>query len=99
MWLTRLLKELKISSNNPMKLYCDNKSAVSIAHNHVHHDRAKHVVVDRHFIKEKIDNGTISMTSILTKEQTADVLTKGLYKPSFEDMVNKLGMTNIYIPT
>ena len=81
-----------------MKLYCDNKSAVSIAHNLVHHDKTKHVEVDRHFIKEKIDNGTICMTYIPTKEQTADVLTKSSNKPNFEDVVNKLGMTNIYIP-
>lgn len=37
-----------------MKLYCDNKVAISIAHNHVQHDRTKHVEVDKHFIKEKL---------------------------------------------
>ena len=63
------------------------KSPVSIAHNHVHL-RQTHVTVDC------LDDGTICMTYIPTK-QTVDVLTKGLYKPSFEDMVNKLGMTNI----
>ena len=80
-----------------MKLYCDNKSTASIANNPIHHDRKKHVEVDRHFIKEKIDNRSICMTCIPTKEQTADVLTKSLHKPSFGDMVNKLGMTNIRI--
>ena len=97
-WLGRLLEELKISSHSPMRIYCDNKAAVSIAHNPVHHDRTKHVEVDRHFIREKIDNGSFCMTYIPTKEQTADILTKGLHKPHFEDLVNKLGMTNIYIP-
>ena len=82
-----------------MKLYCDNKSTVSIVHNPPHHERTKHVEVDCHFIKEKIDNGTTCMTYISTKEQMIDILTKGLYKPSFEDMVNKLGMKNIYIPS
>ncbi|EXC25624.1 ABC transporter C family member 2 [Morus notabilis] len=68
-------------------LYCDNKAAVSIAHNPVHHDRMKHVEVDRHFIKEKIDNVSFCMTYIPTKEQTADILTKSLHKPNFEDLV------------
>lgn len=80
-WLRGLLSELRISSNDPIKLYCDNKAVVSIAHNPVHHDRTKHMEVDRHFIKEKIDNGSICMTYIPTKEQTADVLTKSLHKP------------------
>jgi hypothetical protein len=38
-----------------MRLYCDNKSAIGIAHNSVQHDRTKHVEVDKHFIKEKIE--------------------------------------------
>jgi len=32
-----------------MRLYCDNKAAISIAHNLVQHDRTKHVEIDRHF--------------------------------------------------
>ncbi|EOY25443.1 Cysteine-rich RLK (RECEPTOR-like protein kinase) 8 [Theobroma cacao] len=96
-WLKRLMEELKVSSIGPMKLYCDNKTAISIAHNPVHHDRTKHVEIDRHFIKEKID-GVICMTYVPTKQQIADVLTKGLPRPSFEVLVDKLGMTNIYSP-
>ena len=37
-----------------MRLYCDNKSAIKIAHNLV-----QHVEVDNHFIKEKLDSGLI----------------------------------------
>ncbi|GAV56879.1 hypothetical protein CFOL_v3_00420 [Cephalotus follicularis] len=58
--LRRLLSELSIPYNSPMRLYCDNKAAVSIAHNHVHHDRTKHVEVDRHLIKEKIEDRSVS---------------------------------------
>ena len=35
LWLKILLNDLKIEWNTPMKLYCDNKSAISIAHNPV----------------------------------------------------------------
>lgn len=96
--LESLLSELKITSRSPMRLYCSNKTAVSITHNPVHHNCSKYVEVDRHFIKEKIDNRSVCMTYIPTKEQTADILTKSLHKPSFEDLVIKLGMINIYIP-
>ena len=34
-----------------MKLFCDNKTAISIINNHVQHDRMKYVEIDRHFIK------------------------------------------------
>ncbi|RVW12608.1 Copia protein [Vitis vinifera] len=71
MWIRRLLEELKMTSSSPMKLYCDNKAAISVAHNPVLHDRTKHVEVDKHFIKEKIDNRLVCMTYIPTEEQVA----------------------------
>ena len=36
-WIKRILLELKVSEALPMKLYCDNKAAISIAHNLVVH--------------------------------------------------------------
>ena len=33
LWLKIILDDLKIIWENPMKLYCDNKYAISIAHN------------------------------------------------------------------
>lgn len=42
-------------------LYCDNKAAVDIANNPVQHDWTKHVEIDCHFIKEKLDGGIICM--------------------------------------
>ena len=44
-----------------MKLYCDNKVAINIVHNPIQHDRTKHVEVDRHFIKEKLEGNLICM--------------------------------------
>lgn len=40
----------------PIKLYYDNKATINISFNPVQHDRTKHVEVDRHFIKEKVDD-------------------------------------------
>ncbi|EXB90001.1 hypothetical protein L484_023654 [Morus notabilis] len=51
--------------------------------------------VDRHFIKENIEEGTICMTYVPTTGQVADILTKGLAKPLFEKLIDKLGMYNV----
>ncbi|RDX80420.1 putative mitochondrial protein, partial [Mucuna pruriens] len=45
-----------------IKFFCDNNSAISIAHNLVQHDRVKYIEIDRHFIKEKLDGGLIATT-------------------------------------
>lgn len=64
-WLTRTLRELRISIEKPMKMFCDKQSAISIAKNLVHHDRTKPMEIDHHFIKEKIEEG-INSASIHT---------------------------------
>ena len=90
-----LCEELKVKKSQPMKLYCDN---ISISNNPVHHDRTKHVKVERHFIKEKIEEGTICMVYVPTSKQTVDLLTKLLTRLVFEKLVDKLGMFNVFFP-
>ncbi|RVW48509.1 Retrovirus-related Pol polyprotein from transposon RE1 [Vitis vinifera] len=84
MWLQRILKELEIISNSTMTVLCDNKATISIAKNPVQHDRTKHVEIDRHFIKEKLEGGTIILMYIPSSRQTADILTKALPKATYE---------------
>jgi hypothetical protein len=37
-----------------LRLYCDNKCAINIAHNPIQYDQIKHVEIDLHFINEKL---------------------------------------------
>ena len=79
-----------------MKMYCDNKVTINISYNPIHHGRTKHVQVDRHFIKAKVEDDTICMVYVPTNKQVADVLTKALSRRSFEQLIDKLGMFNLY---
>ena len=97
-WIKKLLEELRLFQNNPMKLFCDNQATISIANNPVHHDRTKHVEVDKHFIKEKIESRKICLTHVPTSQHVADIFTKGLSKQLFEDFTCNIGMINIYSP-
>jgi ATP sulfurylase len=78
-----------------MRLYCDNKAAISIAHNPVQHDRTKHVEIDRHFFKEKLREGIICTPYVKTGE-LADMLTKGVSGGTLHSALSKLGMRDIY---
>ena len=98
-WLLKLLKELDVNQDEKFEIFCDNQSAIQIARNPVHHDRTKHVEIDRHFISEKITNGIASLSYVPTEEQVADVFTKALPKASFNKFLFKLGIYNIYSPT
>ncbi|CAN1791793.1 Retrovirus-related Pol polyprotein from transposon TNT 1-94, partial [Linum perenne] len=91
-WLKRVLQDLKMENKSAIHVYCDSQSAISIAKNPVHHDRTKHIEIDRHFIAEKVHHGTVDLNYIHTKQQTADLLTKALPKDMFDVLVSKLGL-------
>lgn len=80
-----------------MKIYCDNKFAISIAHDSMQHDRIKHIEVGWHFIKEKLDSGLIFTSYIPSESQLAGVLTKRLNSQIFHKLPAKLGMDNVYL--
>lgn len=78
-------------------LYCDNKAVMGIAHNPIHHGRTKHIEIDRHFIKEKLNEGIICMLFVKSSDQLADIFTKEVASKVFDFIVNKLRMINIYL--
>ena len=69
LWLQTFLRDLGFPDAGPMKLNCDNKAAISIAHNPIQHDRTKHIEIDRHFIKEKLSNSLICMPFVRSEDQ------------------------------
>ncbi|KAK9062929.1 hypothetical protein SSX86_003558 [Deinandra increscens subsp. villosa] len=97
-WVRNLLGEIGFKQNKPMNLWCDNEAAIHIANNPVFHERTKHIEVDCHFTREKLEDGTIATPHVRSGEQLADVFTKALPGSRISYICNKLGMINIYAP-
>ena len=95
LWVKIILEDLKVQWSKLMKLYCDKKSVISIAHNLVQHDRTKHIEIDMHFIKKKLDSGLICTPYVHTGHKLANVLTKGLCSIVFHKNISKLEIEDL----
>ena len=96
-WVVRLLEELGFHDLKPVTLHCDNQSTLHIAKNPVFHDRTKHIELDCHFTREKVLEGLLQLSYLPTRHQLADVMTKILPSPQFNELLHKLGVL-VYSP-
>lgn len=92
-WLKSLTAEVdKVDANKPIKIYCDNQSAIFLAKNDGFNTRAKHIDVRYHHIRDQIENNIIKVDYIPTTEMVADSLTKAVPGPKTQFCSSKMGL-------
>ena len=96
MWLKTLLRELRVEERSVPVLFSDSTAAIYIATNPVFHERTKHVELDCHTVREKLDQGLLKTLHVKTEDQVADILTKPLFPYQFEYLKSKMCIQNIF---
>ncbi|KAH9652494.1 protein kinase domain-containing protein [Citrus sinensis] len=97
-WLRALFADLGHLQHDPMTVYCDNQSALYIAENPVYHERTKHIELDCHFVRERVQSNLLLPLHIPTSMQVADVFTKPLGHALFHHHICKLGVVDLHAP-
>jgi hypothetical protein len=67
-WLTYLLSDLKLNFHKPGLLFYNNNSSMHIAKNSVFHERTKHIEIDCHTVRVKLEKGVITLLPVNTHQ-------------------------------
>jgi len=91
-WLLRFLREIGYDISNQNIIYCDNQSAIALAHNPEHHARTKHIDIQYHFVRNCVEDGTTRLEYCPTEDMVADGLTKALGPERHRRLTRLMGM-------
>ena len=104
-WLSGLLDELKspgMTNALPavgapayclaVTIFCDNQGAQALARNPTSHARSKHIDIQQHFVRDKVQDGTLDLQHVSSNDQIADGLTKPLPKDKFLKFRRDIGL-------
>ena len=96
-WLWNFITGLRIIDNieRPLLLYYDNRSAVLYSNNNRSSSKSNYIDIKFLVVKERVQNGLISIEHIGTNSMLADPLTKGVPPKVFHEHVAKMGVSFI----
>ena len=93
LWLKQLLYELTGTAQSSVTIFEDNQSAIAMTRNPQFHGRSKHIDIKYHFVREHVDSNDVTLHYCPTGDMTADMLTKGLSRESFQKLRDMAGLT------
>ncbi|GJW32193.1 retrovirus-related pol polyprotein from transposon TNT 1-94 [Tanacetum coccineum] len=91
LWMKQALIDHDVRLDD-VPIMCDNKGAIDLSKNPVHHSRTKHIETRHHFLRDNVQKGHISIEKVSSVDNITDILTKPLKRESFSYLRLGLGM-------
>jgi hypothetical protein len=88
--MKQTLTDIQVEYDEPIPIYCDNTSTISISKNPMMHSKMKHIPIKYHFLWEQVAEKNIRVEYVGTKEQVEDIFTKPLPREAFEYLRQRL---------
>src|SRR5579871_6896543 len=92
-WFGKLLQEIGYSQDRGITIFlADNQGSINLAKNPTQHTRTKHMDIQHHFIREKIEEKIIELVYCSTDEMIADILTKSVSRDKLQRFSKQMGL-------
>ncbi|GKC97259.1 hypothetical protein Tco_1167534 [Tanacetum coccineum] len=82
LWMKQAIKDYDIHYEDIL-VFCDNKGAIDLSKNPVHHSRTKHIKIRHHSLRDNVQKENILMEKVTSEDNIADILTKPLKRETF----------------
>jgi hypothetical protein len=94
-WICRVLSEADFDISSPSLIRLDNQSAIAWATSEkILMNRAKHISVRVHFIRDLVKSGTITIQHVATTLNDADPMTKPVGPTVQTEALKRIGLEN-----
>jgi len=82
-WLKKLMEDLQQKQNEATRIFVNNKFAITLAKNLVHHEQSKYINTWFHFIREHIEEEEVELVHVKIHKWIDDIFTKPLKTDAF----------------
>lgn len=90
-WIQNLCKEFGIDTKDSL-IFSDNQSAIALTNGKCSH-RTKHIDVRYHYVRDLVNDGTVTLDYKATNENLADMLTKPLNSVKLKQLREGSGLS------
>ena len=91
LWMQRLLTNLSVNVDEPVTIYEENQSAISMSKNQQFHGRSNHKDIKYNFVRDQVEKKEPYVSP--TNSMLADIFTKGIQKEQFKKLRELIGVT------
>ncbi|CAH1441502.1 unnamed protein product [Lactuca virosa] len=93
-WLKNFIGDLGVlpAIKEPMEIFCNNEGAVALTKEPRDHGRSIHIDRKYHVIRHRVEQGLLVVKRVLSEENPADPLTKGLSRVKHLQHARSIGL-------
>ncbi|GKA24987.1 hypothetical protein Tco_0711020 [Tanacetum coccineum] len=93
-WMKNFIRDLGVvpTVQDPIEIFCDNESAVTLTKEPKDHEKSKHIERKYHFVRSKVEEGHVIVKHIRSEDNRADPFTKALAKSRHDEHARSIGL-------
>ncbi|GJR53533.1 putative RNA-directed DNA polymerase [Tanacetum coccineum] len=93
-WMKNFIGDLRVvpTVQDPIEIFCDNESAVTLTKEPKDHGKSKHIDRKYHFVRSKVVEGHAIVKDVRSEDNSADPFTKALAKSKHDEHAWSIGL-------